>query len=513
MFKAKLLFNTIRFLKPIQVYYRIFYWLRKKVRLFTKFKYPISKKSNCVALTLKASIHNHLSYLGENRFSFLNIEHTFKEEINWDIEDYGKLWTYNLTYFDYLNQDRTYNYEELFEDFITNQESISVGFEPFPIALRGLNWIKYLTYHQVDNSRINDSLYAQYDRLKDNLEYHLLGNHLLENGFSLLFAAYYFKDDSFYGKAKDILENELVEQVLDDGAHFELTPMYHQIMLFRLLDCINLLQNNTWKDDELLVFLTKKSKVMLSWLEQITYENGDIPLVNDSANSIAPSSEALFKYATSLGLKYKLLAFSSSGYRKVLKENYEALVDVGCIGASYIPGHVHSDMLSFEVYKNKKPFIVDTGLSTYESNERRMFERGTSAHNTVEINGSSQSGVWGGFRVANRAKIIFLEEKEDYIEATHDGYKKDNIIHNRVWKFNENTIEVVDKLSLESNAVAYIHFHPDVDEDEIHNSMVLNQQDYELSKYQYAKGFNSLVQGWCIQIRFSKTLNVVIDVR
>ena len=40
---------------------------------------------------------------------------------------------------------------------------------------------------------INQTLYNHYQLLLNNLEYHLLGNHLLENAFSLLFGAYYFQ--------------------------------------------------------------------------------------------------------------------------------------------------------------------------------------------------------------------------------------------------------------------------------------------------------------------------------
>ena len=47
-----------------------------------------------------------------------------------------------------------------------------------------------------------------------------------------------------YKKAVEILREELEEQILNDGGHFELSPMYHQIMLFRVLDCINLIENN-----------------------------------------------------------------------------------------------------------------------------------------------------------------------------------------------------------------------------------------------------------------------------
>jgi len=36
--------------------------------------------------------------------------------------------------------------------------------------------------------------------------------------------------------------------------------MYHQLMLYRLLDCINLLQNNPWNKDILLALLEEKRR-------------------------------------------------------------------------------------------------------------------------------------------------------------------------------------------------------------------------------------------------------------
>ena len=81
-------------------------------------------------------------------------------------------------------------------------------------------------------------------------------------------------------------------------------------------------------------------------------------------------------------------------------------IDFGKIGPSYQPGHAHSDTFNFELIKNGNPFIVDTGVSTYEKNERRQIERSTSSHNTITIGDYEQSEVWGGFRVAKRAKIL-----------------------------------------------------------------------------------------------------------
>ena len=98
--------------------------------------------------------------------------------------------------------------------------------------------------------------------------------------FSLLFGAYYFRCDIFYNKAEEILLNELNEQILKDGAHFELSPMYHSIILGRLLDSIYLITNHDYKSKNILLdILIDKSQLMLSWLDTIKYQNNNIPNV------------------------------------------------------------------------------------------------------------------------------------------------------------------------------------------------------------------------------------------
>src|SRR5699024_2403521 len=121
--------------------------------------------------------------------------HSFQEAINWNTTTHGKLWAYNLNYFDYLHQPGMTKKQglELIDDFISQIEDNREGLEPYPISLRRINWIKFLSDHGIQDAAIDASLYAQYQILLDNLEYHLLGNHLLENGCSLLFGAYYFQ--------------------------------------------------------------------------------------------------------------------------------------------------------------------------------------------------------------------------------------------------------------------------------------------------------------------------------
>jgi hypothetical protein len=518
-------------MKLKQINYRLFYTLRKLYRQKTKFHYPYYKKSKSVTLMLAPGITTSNSFfIGNNRkrFYFLNLSHTFEKQIDWNFSELGKLWTYNLNYFEYLLQEEI-NLQEsksLIYDFIEHIEEIKDGLEPFPIALRGINWIKFLTHHKIKEQKIDDSLYAQYAILMDNIEYHLLGNHLLENGFSLLFGGYYFADRRMYNKAKEILTKELEEQILSDGAHFELTPMYHQIMLFRLLDCINLIMHNTLFQDEMFEkFLRDRAALMIGWLRNMTYRNGTIPHFNDSTDAIAPKSGQLFAYANDLGVTEKRKKLGESGYRKFENDFYEMYVDIGNIGPDYIPGHAHSDTFNFELYVNNKPIVVDTGISTYEANSRRLEERSTSAHNTVMVNNLEQSEVWSSFRVARRAKVIAVSESKNSIEATHNGYKRVGLLHRRKFYFEDCKIAIQDILISNSQelkeATAYIHFAPEVkilnytDNKIVTKNVIFSFEGLkklELVDITLAKGYNKLIDAKAAKITFNTKLLTLIDI-
>ncbi len=518
-----LLFYTVFYLKYKQIFFRLYYFMRTKWRRIQSFMYPLELTSLANNIVMKNSIPLMVSYR-KNKFTFLNLSYSFKNKIDWNFSEYGKLWTYNLTYFDYLQEkDITQDVGlMLVNNFIDQSASIKDGLMPFPISLRGINWIKFLTKYKIKDQKIDNSLYTQYFKLIDNIEYHILGNHLLENGFSLLFGAYYFQDEKFYAKAKKILTDELDEQILKDGAHFELSPMYHQIMLFRVLDCINLVQNNNWKDQELLDMLINKAEIMLGWLNTITYENGDIPLLNDSTNNIAPTTKELNEYAAILEVKTKKLELNDCGYRKIKNECYEMIMDVGNIGPDYIPGHAHSDTFNFELYIEGEPFIVDTGLSTYETNVRRTLERSTASHNTVEIDGTDQSEVWGGFRVARRAKIIHLKESENYIEATHNGYKRIGALHTRKFITNEDFIVIEDSIddSSKCQSIAYLHFYPGLIPKIKGNKIIIlhteimiqNADSLKIEEYEYAPEFNKLIDAFKVKIVFSNHLKTEIKI-
>ena len=485
---------------------------------------PLRVDNQGFTVNLSLCIPKELVY-DKTCFCFLNRSYTFGDglsNIDWEFSGYGKLWLYNLNYFDLLLQPGVT--EEtgvaLIESFLAALHQESVGLEPYPTSLRGINWIKFLSQCNLQRSDINGALYAHYTILEHSLEYHLLGNHLLENAFSLLFGAFYFKEQRWFEKSRALLVRELNEQILGDGAHFELSPMYHQILLDRLLDCINLLQHNSLfiTQVELLTFLVDKAVVMLAWLKAMTFSNGSIPHLNDSTDGIAPTTTHLVEYADRLGIESSMLkavCLKESGYRKFSTPRYECVVDVGAIGPLYIPGHAHADTLNFVLNVDGKPLLVDTAISTYEKNSRRDEERSTKAHNSVVVNCRNSSDVWGGFRVGRRASVNILFDREDVVSADHYGYKSIGAIHKRTWEFQEEQFCITDIITgLDEVVEAYFHF------DHLLNPCLIAQTistysadidfegaiSIEFKTYKQAVGFNRMLDAKCAVVNFKNRL-------
>ena len=286
----------------------------------------------------------------------------------------------------------------------------------------------------------------------------------MEDAFSLLWAGLYFKDESIYQKAKDLLFKELEEQLLPDGAHYEQSPMYHCILLDRLLDCYNVSMNNLRfiGQEGLNERLREKAGGMLGHLASVVYKDNTIPLLNDSAEGIAPSPTQLFAYAKRLDMDWEKLPMEACGYRKLMAGHWEAIVDVGDIRASYQPGHSHADMFNYELRIGGKLFVIDTGISTYEKTARRQYERGTAAHNTVMIGDKNSSEVWGGFRVGRRARVTLLKDSPNEVEAWHDGFGSLGR-HRRKFTIDKDCFRIEDSVSTGVKAVSLIHLAPDVE--------------------------------------------------
>lgn len=454
--KTLLLFlETLAYLKPKQVLYQIIYRLyRPSLKNLIA---PVKPKE----IKIIPPIPKYKSFDGKE-FDFLNIKDEFH---SWCQTEHGMLWAYNLNYMDLLQQENisSEECEKWIDKFIVDLPLNHIGKDAYTIALRTINWIKFFCkYPECATKGRYDSLYSQVKLLEKKLEWHLMGNHLLEDAYALFISSLYFNDDELYQLATNLLKEQLEEQILPDGAHYEQSPMYHCILLDRLLDCYNFAIHSDLINSKDKLLLQGKAEIMLGHLESIIWEDGSIPLLNDSAYGIAPTAEQLFDYAKRLGLTCNAIPLKECGYRTMKSKRFEVIVDVGNITSTSQPGHSHADTFNYELRIDGKPFIVDTGISTYNKNKRRQYERSSLAHNNVILERKDSSSVWGGFRVGKRAKVIIIKDARDEIIAIHDGYRKVFDCKRRFF-MNKYGLTIEDTVSDGVNGVSYLHFAPGIE--------------------------------------------------
>lgn len=465
-------------------------------------------------------------FVGNNQFTFLNQTSTFRD---WNMNDNGLLWTFNLNYMDWLEQQNLTAEEgqKWIDLFIESISQNITGLSPYPTALRIINWAKFFCKHpKCLNQKRGDSMYAQTWLLCRKLEYHLLGNHLLEDAYALFIASIFFNDTALYRKGSRLLLEQLKEQILPDGAHYEQSPMYHCIMLDRLLDCINFsIHNDVFANQ---ASLTKQlitvAERMLGHLQTIIYQDKTIPLLNDSAEGIAPLPCELFDYAQRLGIQWRALPLNECGYRKLVngQVQMEAVVDIGNIQATYQPGHSHADTFNYELRWKGCPYIVDTGISTYEKGVRRQYERSTLAHNTVSIDGQDSSHVWGGFRVGKRARVTIEEDTPTRITARHDGFGSKKL-HQRTFSISDSGFSIEDKvIGKATSAISYLHVAPgiEVGTDRLAEGLITigslqlsveGHNEIEILHNSVAKEYNKLTETIVIAIHFTTTVRYQIQ--
>jgi len=476
---VKIYWETLRHLRPIQFYGRAWH----------KFYRPAVDRTSASTVSRHkglwvSPIPRPFNMEGAFQFRFLNHSHTLPKTGGWEEGSLGKLWLYNLHYFDDLNAENAGERTQWHRGFISrwvgeNEPSKGTGWNSYPTSLRIVNWIKWTLAGNYMDSEWQHNLSIQTRWLRRRVEWHLMGNHLFANAKALVFAGAYFEGSEADGWLKNglqILSKEIPEQVLEDGGHFELSPMYHSIILEDILDLINLAR--TWPgkfSDSVVQVWRDTAEEMLEWLVVLTHPDGEIAFFNDAAFGIAGTPESLRDYAARLSVnspndeQASVCHLASSRYVRITQGDAVALLDVASIGPDYIPGHAHADTLSFEFSLFGQRLLVNSGTSLYEPGLERLRQRGTAAHNTVQINGENSSEVWSSFRVAKRARPFDLQirEKNEFVEAqcSHDGYQRlpGRNIHHRRWRLDNHSLKITDTIEGRfQSATARYHLHPEI---------------------------------------------------
>lgn len=472
--------QTLRHLKPVQIIGRVRY----------RFMRPKADRSPAPALRsgcakLVSFAQRYPSLISADCFILLN-KRASLADIGWDDPAVDKLWRYNQHYFDDLNSmdagsRRKWHHDLLKRWVAENPIGSGTGWEPYPTSVRIVNWIKWALSGNHLSPECLQSLAEQSRWLMQRLEWHLLGNHLFANAKALVFAGLFYdgvEAQCWLVTGLGILSKELPEQVLADGAQFELSPMYHALALEDVLDLINIIRSRRKElaDHQIAVLLQCEDRIelMRQWLETMCHPDGEISFFNDAAIGIAPSSSELDAYSMRLGFSSKpslgqLHWLKESGYARLVKGNAVLIADLARLGPDYLPGHAHADTLSFEFSLGRQRIFVNSGTSVYGLAAERQRQRGTAAHNTVVVEHRNSSDVWSGFRVGRRARIVDSSTKlfagVAHAQATHDGYSHllKGLLHRRTWKLSDNSLLITDFISKSAkSAESRFHLHPDL---------------------------------------------------
>lgn len=473
--RVGLYLNTLRSLRIVQIFGRV-------KRLLPKWpgKPPCQTQIRLVCEQFVEPVNRYASLVDTDTFHFMNEENRVLGREGWNSPNISRLWLYNLHYFDFLGapdwSDRTVVHIALVERWIDeNPPAVGVGWEPYPTSLRIVNWIKREFRSPWMSDPIKASLFHQAGWLCRNLEYHLLGNHLWSNAKAMLFAGAFFEGENaenWQHIALSVLSDQLCEQVLECGGHFERSPMYHALFLEDLLDISNLVRTYRLNiDQEFRISLASAILRMGRWFGIMCHPDGDLSFFNDSAFNIAAKQEALFEYAERSGVFFdtsmqaSLVDFDASGYVVAKLGCAKVLMDLAPVGPDYMPGHGHADTLSFEMSLGSQRIFVNSGTSTYESSSERLRQRGTAAHNTAVIDQKDSSQVWSSFRVAKRATV--MDKKVEFsnghvtVCAAHNGYVRlrQSAVHMRSWELTDSRLRIVDRFSGSGTHEIQIFFH------------------------------------------------------
>lgn len=527
------LYATIKHLKPRQIAYQLLY--RATDRL-TKRGLGLSPKpdpslslntSETTSRILRAGRVSPSYSPAGARFTFLNREKGFGriEAIDWDFAEFGKLWTYHLNYFEFLRSPGMIADEglALIHDWIGKSPGLADAWEPYPISLRLVHWFQFLRTHRLEpDAAVADSLLAQYSALWTKVEYHLDGNHLLENAIALKLTATYLGSPNDARRADSLLLEQLAAQYLHDGAHYESSVMYHLVLLHRQLDLLSVLTD----DDRVRGPLLDSVKGQFGWLSYILGEGDRFPHFNDATDGVAPAYSVVRAFGAALGVSVDPPAparLSLPRYVHWSGPGYDLWIDAAPIGPDHIPGHAHADSHGFELNVRGLRWLVDTGTSTYEKNAQRQFERSTAAHNTVGVDDKDSSDVWSGFRVGERARVQILAESSDEISLAHDGYRGMGITHVRSFRREASParfkiIDVLTGAQRDRRCSAFWHFDHgtavEISDRSVSTTLGTIRFDgatsLSVANYQQALGFNRIVLSKVVTVQFETRLTTVI---
>jgi hypothetical protein len=397
------------------------------------------------------------------------------------------------------------------------------------VAIRLINWsiAWQLAAAAFDNPRHAElrarwlrSVYQHAEFIRGWLSLHSSANNQLIGEAAGLFIAglswpHWRRSDTWVDTGKRILEREALAQNAPDGVNREQSVFSQRFVLDFLLLCMLAGKANGQRFP---AEYDSRIESMLDYLASIMDGGGNVPQFGDtddghvarlsqgdafcSYKSLLATGAILFGRgdfkvkAGSLDDKTRWLvgAEADAQYRRLdaektrlpLRQTFpeggyyvlgcdfdtaneiRLVADAGPLGYRSIAAHGHADALSFTLSVGGREMFIDPGTYAHHTQVAwRQYFRGTSAHNTVRIDGLDQSVQGGNFMWFNKANagcsLWLSSAQKDTFEGWHDGYLRldDPVKHRRLIELDKGArgLAIEDTLEMEEEHKVELLFH------------------------------------------------------
>lgn len=381
-------------------------------------------------------------------FSFLGRTVPMGRTVCWhpDIDPpVGQLWTMNLHYMEYLAGAPDPLFAELTTQWIAANPCYGSDYwrdawHAYALSVRTVVWMEELARRGAGvlpqgRERICASIEEQLGFLARNIERDIGGNHVIKNIRALATGGRLFEGASarrWTEAACRLIQEELGEQILADGGHFERSPSYHGQVFADLLAIRQSLAQSADVERGVIARIDAALQPMAQFVADLAHPDGLVALFNDAGLTMATTPDTLLStYEAVYGSRPQPradFAFPQSGYFGFRRDDVYLVVDCGPLGPDALMAHAHGDALSFELSAGGRRLVVDQGVCAYAAGDRRAMARSARSHNTVHVEGSDQAEFFGAFRCGLRPKVELLQYSTGsdgfVLAGRHDGFSR-----------------------------------------------------------------------------------------
>lgn len=350
--------------------------------------------------------------------------------------------------------------------------------------------------------RVTESLWQHLVFVEAHLEFSHVkrSNHYLSNILGLYCLSVFLEGKGMNSRRERyarLLEKEIFHQVREDGGDYESSTGYH-ILVMQMFTSAVLLMRASGREvppavEERLARMYRLAAALTDYYGRVPHigdcDDGRVELLSDDLKRFLCTQACARHSLTIPGLlgigtaflrrnfggvrqdaewyglntdsctgmydtpRSRLSLFPFSGIAVAKKDACQAIFLAMPNGIYGKGSHTHNDKLSILVRLGSEELFCDAGTGVYTRDaEMRNRFRSTESHNAAMIDNAEQNsvppGTTGIFVLGDEAQVGELKTSHDSetiaIEASHDGYKRLGVMHNRKLRLSSHKLQIED---------------------------------------------------------------------